>query len=625
MNPLRLTGGPVNLIEAAAGEGGKVPRFEMDLYHGGAITVAGYGRIVLDLAGLAIPSRAIPVHRDHDPGQVVGHGKARIEAGVVKVAGLVSGAGPAAAEVVAAGKNGFPWQASIEAEPIRAEELRTGATAKVNGRSVSGPLSIIRKAQLKGASFVSLGADSSTSAKVAAKRKDAGMEPETTITEKTAEELGTEKERQRVAGIEAACKGDWSDEDKSKVEDIKAAAIASGTAVAQVNGELLKILRASRPEGSAPAFVRGQAHEPLKMAQAGLLLVNGREDLAVKVLGEDVTTAARKQGHLNALDLLETCLTLEGIEPARFRGHREKMIAAAFSSAVLDSLISNTTDLLLLPTPNDALPTWESFARKVDLKSFRAHTGVKVKGRFELDELPNTGEVHHADLTDDGTSIQLATHAKMLRLSRQDMIDDRLGALSDFTGAFRKAAWAKRSKILYTALLANAGSHYSSDNGNYQSGAETALSATSLAAAIVLLRAQANRDGEPLDILPVVLLVPPTLEHTAKELLHAEVVLDPSGTAGISNVQKGSLKLEVEARLEAAAYTGYSSTGWYLLGGPADAPVLMGYLNGARQPVVESFGLTSEAGTLGVTWRVYDDMGAALGDTQASVFSKGAE
>lgn len=154
-------------VEAAEGQSA-VPKFSMKAYTGGTMRVGGFYRpVVVDLAGMK-SSKAIPIFRGHDPDRIVGHGEADITANDISASGVVSADNDHAREVIASSRNGFPWQASIGASVEEFESLKEGQKATVNGRSVSGPVLIARKSTLNEISFVPLGADRRTSARVAA-------------------------------------------------------------------------------------------------------------------------------------------------------------------------------------------------------------------------------------------------------------------------------------------------------------------------------------------------------------------------------------------------------------------------------------------------------------------------
>lgn len=168
---LLSVGEPIEL-EAAEGESEEPRGFKMLAYTGGLLPeyVTSFGQpVVVDLEGMRVPGRSRPVLRDHDPGRIIGHtSNISIEGGRVRVSGVVSAANEYAAEVEASSRRGFPWQASIGAKIERAAYLDAGETAVVNGRTFKGPIIIARRSSLREVSFVALGADNNTRAKVAA-------------------------------------------------------------------------------------------------------------------------------------------------------------------------------------------------------------------------------------------------------------------------------------------------------------------------------------------------------------------------------------------------------------------------------------------------------------------------
>ncbi len=104
-----------------------LPRFRMVAYTGSPMRVGGWRYpVIIDLAGLAIPSQSRPIRFGHDPLAGVGHTDAiRVEQGQLVATGVVSRDTAAAREVVASSKNGFPWQASVGAQ-CRRVRIRQG-------------------------------------------------------------------------------------------------------------------------------------------------------------------------------------------------------------------------------------------------------------------------------------------------------------------------------------------------------------------------------------------------------------------------------------------------------------------------------------------------------------------
>jgi hypothetical protein len=112
-------------IEAAASEG-TPPQFKMVAYTGIPMILSGYSApVIVELAGIEIPSQKLPVRLQHDAGQGVGHTiEIKVDDGKLIARGLISRDTEFAREVIAAGKNGFPWQTSIGARKTEGQGKR---------------------------------------------------------------------------------------------------------------------------------------------------------------------------------------------------------------------------------------------------------------------------------------------------------------------------------------------------------------------------------------------------------------------------------------------------------------------------------------------------------------------
>ncbi|MBS3735506.1 MAG: hypothetical protein KGY99_11410, partial [Phycisphaerae bacterium] len=145
----------------AAGSAEQPPRFTMVAYTGGPMRLPGFPHpVVVDLAGLAIPSQNLPIRLDHARRQGVGHTqRIAVADGELVAEGLISRDTSWARDVARSGAKGFPWRASIGAQVVRVEFVPAGGRAEVNGREVTGPAHVVRQAVLKEISFVDSGAD----------------------------------------------------------------------------------------------------------------------------------------------------------------------------------------------------------------------------------------------------------------------------------------------------------------------------------------------------------------------------------------------------------------------------------------------------------------------------------
>jgi HK97 family phage prohead protease len=151
---------------------GKLPSFRGTAYTGAEMRPNGWFHpIVIDLDTVIVPSQHRPMLRQHDHGSVVGHSTSiDVDREGIHVRGVLSGEQHHVDSVLVPARNGFAWQLSVGADPGRTEYLEAGETAKVNGRKVTGPLTIARDTTLGEISFVALGADGETHVDVTARK-----------------------------------------------------------------------------------------------------------------------------------------------------------------------------------------------------------------------------------------------------------------------------------------------------------------------------------------------------------------------------------------------------------------------------------------------------------------------
>ncbi len=140
------------------------PRFHLVAYSGGIIPKHwAWGNLALDLTGMVEGRPEIPVLREHFSGAIVGHADKVTAEGQLVIEGPFNLVTKDSIEVYELCKAGHPWQASLYfAEPRTIERVAEGKTAKVNGRTLTGPGTVMRKWRLREASFCTLAADENT-------------------------------------------------------------------------------------------------------------------------------------------------------------------------------------------------------------------------------------------------------------------------------------------------------------------------------------------------------------------------------------------------------------------------------------------------------------------------------
>ena len=135
------------------------------------------------------------------------------------------------------------------------------------------------------------------------------------------------------------------------------------------------------------------------------------------------------------------------------------------------------------------------------------------------------------------------------------------------------------------------------------------------------MRSPSADGSKKLNARPEILLVPPELESIA-ETLYRNTNLGQVANSS-ANIYANKYRPVVCAWLSDSAFTGYSTTAWYLFQNPAVmAPMCVSFLNGSQTPTVES--ADADFDQLGVQFRGYHDFGCDQAEYLAGIKSKGA-
>lgn len=223
-------------------------------------------------------------------------------------------------------------------------------------------------------------------------------------------------------------------------------------------------------------------------------------------------------------------------------------------------------------------------ARKRNRADFKALAGIQMGGFGTLDPVNEAGEFKDKTIVSRKEHWKLATYGNMFNVSRQMLVNDHLGALSDILTMMAGAAAEVEATVL--AALINSGplmsdgkSVFHADHGNLATpGAVPSIG--TLDAGRLAMRKQKDLDGVGLiDAHPKYLLVPVSLQTSAETLVSSAV--SPT-TAAEVNPFAGKLEAIADPRLA-------GTTAWYMFAGPDFSPALeYGYLDGNETPYTDS-------------------------------------
>ena len=461
-------------LQATADDGKTLRRFTMTAYTGGALQLLGWRYpVVVDLAGLRVPKKSRPILKDHNLSQIVGHtDEIGVTQNAIEVAGVISGTGGTAQEIIATSENGFPWQASLGATADKVVFITEGRTASANGREFTGPVYIARKSTLGEISFVALGADDDTYARVAAGASgDQNQEVTTMEFEQWADDNGfnvDELDDKTVASLKAVFDTQQQpDEPQAAAAPAPAATVEPGNSVPDPAAEMrskaaaearriaairtvcggehadieaqaieegwdetkteLAVLRASRPK--APAVGSSAPSISARTLEAAACLSVGFDDNQLaREYGEQTIEAAYSMRHIGMRELVAECARLEGLDVPRVFGDGAVTIRAGFSTISLPGILENVMNKSMLAAYEATPIAAFELCAVGSVSDFKEVSRYRLLGTGGFERVAPDGELKHGKLSEQKYTNKADTYGQILMLTRQDVINDDLAA-----------------------------------------------------------------------------------------------------------------------------------------------------------------------------------------------------
>ena len=602
----------VRFLTADAGEGEglstpRTPRFSMIGYTGGIIRQSWSREpVVIDLAGMTVPS-VVPIVFGHDYSleAVLGQGSASVGSELV-IDGAILAKSEAAGQVVQLGDAGYQWQASVGADVDEQSLVAAGDTVTVNGRAFEGPVRIVTRSTLRECSFVTLGADAATAVTITASQaEESPMNDET----KAADGMptGPVESEDYGGGMPTGPSDVASAAPKIDVQSIRQ------QIVADVKEELLKTLRDQRGpaiHASKPALDDDQVTIAAMQMVGGL----GKQIEAKHGDSPMVEAAAKRSRTIGLQDVLLSAARKGGYDGAQKvnASNVAVVLRAAFATHNISNILAATYGKYLLSGFEAVESVWEQISLVRPLNDLKAATGVRLDGGFVFDEVGNDGKLKSADAGDAARTLQAKTYGRMSSITRTDIINDDLGALTAVPRRLGRGAALKFNQVFWAAFEASNSTYFQGATA----GAGNALAIGSVETAYGAYRSLTDPDGAPLGITPKILLVPVGLRITADKIQTGNTLLASSlGSTSSKVLEPQANVLAGKFTIVDSAYLTSAST-WWLAADPADLPTMeVGFLNGQRQPTVEQ--AEADFDTLGIQVRGYFDFGVSKAESRA--------
>jgi hypothetical protein len=511
----------VDWLQAEAGADGnvvagdKLKKFSGVAYTGGPMRV-GYGwPVVVDLAGLRAGSEQIPFLANHDSQQIVGHGNVEITSRNIRVSGEISGIGAAAMEVQALAARGFKWQLSIGAEPDKMEMIDAGASAVVNGRTVTGPAYVMRSGALREVSFVAIGADGRTSSRVAAQFFGGTKMTFELWLQAKGFDAATLSESQRATlqaayaaenappveqpVVQAAAPPAPAAAAPANIDQIVASAVSSAVAAIEdrrAAGEVLASF-SDQIDATQLASIRSSAEqqrwnrdrvelECRRHARPSVPAIHVRaagqldgDTLTLSILrgmglrmpsvengfSEAIRAAAdaprfQRMTLHKAMGLLAAQAGVyaplgdkEGLVQAAFDAERLLTASGTMSTLNLSGILSNVANKAMLAAYAAVGATWNRIAAVRSHSDFKINTLYQMSADGAFKKVGANGELQLSTFRETSYTNKVETYGTVIALTRRDMVNDDLGAFLRVVQEIGRMSALRVEEAVYVALL----------------------------------------------------------------------------------------------------------------------------------------------------------------------------
>lgn len=600
MNTIKIDSG-VEFLKAAEGEPASAgKRFRIVAYTGAPIR-QGWSRepVVIDMAAMQLPA-TVPVVLGHDYslGSILGQGRPFIEAGQLIVEGEILASNPNADQVAALAAAGYQFQASVGADVRRHQKIDADGVTQVNGSAHVGPVRIVKASALREVSFVTLGADSQTSVAIAAEA-DEEFSMADNATQTPAEEpiVASAVEAPAIVAVEAKPDVDYAE------------VIATLTKKVE-QMEKLNATRDERPAAPAIHMVQPTSRSP-EVIEAAFALQGGLSNVEEKYDAKVLEAAGKIQRSASLGEVLLSAAEEGGYTGARrlTAANLQPILKAAFATHAISGILSATVNKFLLAGFSGVEDSWRQISTVRSVNDFKALTSFRLNGGMKFEKVAPGGEIKNAGVSDESRTISAETYGIMTSVTRNDLINDDLGALTAVPQRLGRGGALKLNDVFWAAFQDDS-NFFTTGRGNKKATAG-ALSLANLKAIATLFRKLKDPDGNPAAVEPRILLVPSDIELSAAEIMGSSLLVGGSSAAPDRNVLAGRYQVVTTSYLT-------SIEDYYLLASPGDlATMEVAFLNGVQSPVVE----TAEAdfSTLGIQMRGYFDFGVAKAEYLAGV------
>jgi len=422
----------------------------------------------------------------------------------------------------------------------------------------------------------------------------------------------TGEERDRIVEIDAMCR-------RFDCADLGNKLITSAAPIAEARKQVMAEIEKKRDDDAdklghrTPVEITRDARDRFRAAAEDGLLIRASK------APEKPAEGARDLAGYSLRELARHALQIAGLKTG---GTPLEMVGRALTASDLPYILANVANKSLFTGWAGADETWNVWCGTGQVSDFKTNYAPRISEASDLEEVPEHGEYKYGKRTEAQESYSIATYGKLFSISRQAIINDDLGALTNIPASHGEAAARKVGDVAYAVLTANAAmgdglALFVAGHSNFVAAGSGAIpSVATIAAGILAMGTQKDLQGlRRLNIRPENFIAPKALEGAAEVFFRAEKWDDTLRSATTPNPYAGTYFTRVyEPRLDDA-----DPAAWYLAARKGKTVVVF-FLNGVEAPYME----TKEGWSVdGVEYKVRIDVGAKAMDYRGLYYNDG--
>lgn len=326
----------------------------------------------------------------------------------------------------------------------------------------------------------------------------------------------------------------------------------------------------------------------------------------------------------------------------------------AMSTSDFSYIFGDVLDRELMASYQAIEPVWQQFARRTTANDFRPKRFVDLLGgQGLLEKVGQLAPYPQRKASDNQYTLQVEKFGGRFSLSWEDIINDDLSALRELPQRLGQGARDTEDYVAAQILSAGNGPNPAffsatalqtvspgTAGGNLLAG-NPALSTQALSDAITAVQNRRDVDNRPVVIRGFVLVVPPALEVTARNILGATEIRIQTGNqlSIVGNWLSGKIKLVVDPWLPVVDASANAANTWYLMPDPSSArpAAVLAFLRGHETPdlrYADAGGMSLGGGAVSaqdgsfenddISYRVRHVLGSTSLDPIATAASTGA-